>query len=257
MKRFAAALAAVLMLTACTQVEENIPVMAETSAVTEDTDASVDVTTAVSSEVVSEEITSETEPETSEAVSESETNAAEEVQTEAPAAAENSAEETSAAETTTTEAVYEDAQAEGTGTVTGIELTFYDVTLSQGEHKMPIVTMSPESAPDKSEIWTSSDESIAKVDGLGNITVVGEGTSVDTVASAASPNVTAKVNVTVKAAPGLTYIGGILIANKTYALPADYNPGVDPEAQAAFDDMQAAAAKEGLNIYVSSGYRSY
>lgn len=62
MKRFAAALAAVLMLTACTQVEENIPVMAETSAVTEDTDASVDVTTAVSSEIVSEEITSETEP---------------------------------------------------------------------------------------------------------------------------------------------------------------------------------------------------
>ena len=152
MKRFAAALAAVLMLTACTQVEENIPVMAETSAVTEDTDASVDVTTAVSSEIVSEEITSETEPETSEAVSESETTAAEEVQTEAPAAAENSAEETSAAETTTTEAVYEDAQAESTGTVTGIELTFYDVTLSQGEHKMPIVTMSPESAPDKSEM---------------------------------------------------------------------------------------------------------
>ena len=253
MKRFAAALAAVLMLTACTQVEENIPVMAETSAVTEDTDASVDVTTAVSSEIVSEEITSETELETSEAVSESETTAAEEVQTEAPAAAENSAEETSAAETTTTEAVYEDAQAESTGTVTGIELTFYDVTLSQGEHKMPIVTMSPESAPDKSEIWTSSDESIAKVDGLGNITAVGEGTCVVTVASAASPNVTAKVNVTVKVAPGLTYIGGILIANKTYALPADYNPGVDPEAQAAFDDMQAAAAKEGLNIYVSVG----
>ena len=131
------------------------------------------------------------------------------------------------------------------------------MTLSQGEHKMPIVTMSPESAPDKSEIWTSSDESVAKVDGLGNITAVGEGTCVVTVASAASPNVTAKVNVTVKAAPGLTYIGGILIANKTYALPADYNPGVDPEAQAAFDDMQAAAAKEGLNIYVSSGFRSY
>lgn len=240
MKRFAAALAAVLMLTACTQVEENIPVMAETSAVTEDTDASVDVTTAVSSEIVSEEITSETISESEKPADETtvlETTAAEEVQTEAPAAAENSAEETSAAETTTTEAVYEDAQAESTGTVTGIELTFYDVTLSQGEHKMPIVTMSPESAPDKSEIWTSSDESVAKVDGLGNITAVGEGTCVVTVASAASPNVTAKVNVTVKAAPGLTYIGGILIANKTYALPADYNPGVDPEAQAAFDDM--------------------
>ena len=45
--------------------------------------------------------------------------------------------------------------------------------------------------------------------------------------------------------------------NKTYALPSDYNPGVDPDAQAAFDKMQAAAAAEGLNIYISSGFRSY
>ena len=55
----------------------------------------------------------------------------------------------------------------------------------------------------------------------------------------------------------VTYIDGILIANKTYALPEDYNPGVNQTAKRAFDEMQAAASREGLNIYISSGFRSY
>lgn len=54
-----------------------------------------------------------------------------------------------------------------------------------------------------------------------------------------------------------TYIDGILVVNKTYALPADYGDGIVPEAQEAFDKMQSAAAEEGLNIYISSGFRSY
>ncbi len=144
------------------------------------------------------------------------------------------------------------------GTVTGITLTFYDVTLRVGETRMPIVTMFPEDAPDKSEIWTSSDESVASVDGLGNITAKSEGSCTVTVRSAANPEVSATVDVTVKpAVDGVTYIEGILIVNKTYALPPDYNPGVDPDAQAAFDKMQSAASEEGLNIYISSGFRSY
>lgn len=56
---------------------------------------------------------------------------------------------------------------------------------------------------------------------------------------------------------GLTYIDGILIVNKTYSLPKDYNPGVDATAESAFKKMQSAAAAEGLNIYISSGFRSY
>ena len=55
----------------------------------------------------------------------------------------------------------------------------------------------------------------------------------------------------------VTYIDGILVVNKTYALPSDYAPGVSSEAQAAFDAMQADAAAMGLNIYISSAYRSY
>ncbi len=66
---------------------------------------------------------------------------------------------------------------------------------------------------------------------------------------------TEAVNVEVN--DGITYIDGILIANKTYALPSDYNPGVNSEAMAAFEEMQKVAYSEGCNIYISSGFRSY
>ena len=62
---------------------------------------------------------------------------------------------------------------------------------------------------------------------------------------------------TVENIDGFTYVNGILIANKTYTLPSSFNPGVDPEAKAMFDKMQKAAAAEGLNIYIGSGFRSY
>lgn len=54
-----------------------------------------------------------------------------------------------------------------------------------------------------------------------------------------------------------TYIQGILVVNKTYSLPSTYAKGFDPETQTAFNEMQKAAAAEGRNIYISSGYRSY
>lgn len=57
---------------------------------------------------------------------------------------------------------------------------------------------------------------------------------------------------------GLTYADGILIVNKTYDLPAGYNPGgLTKETQNAFNEMQADASALGLNIYISSGFRSY
>ena len=63
---------------------------------------------------------------------------------------------------------------------------------------------------------------------------------------------------TVETIDGFTYVNGILIANKTYLLPADYDPGkILPEAQTAFDTMRAAAKEEGLTLKIVSGYRSY
>lgn len=57
---------------------------------------------------------------------------------------------------------------------------------------------------------------------------------------------------------GITYIDGILVANKTYSLPSTYNPGgLTSETNNAFNEMKADAASVGLNIYVVSGFRSY
>jgi D-alanyl-D-alanine carboxypeptidase len=61
---------------------------------------------------------------------------------------------------------------------------------------------------------------------------------------------------------GATYVettyGEVLIANKSYTLPADYGPGdLTPECRAAFETMRAAAAAEGLSLWVRSGYRAY
>ena len=63
---------------------------------------------------------------------------------------------------------------------------------------------------------------------------------------------------TIEVVDGFTYVNGILIVNKTYALPEDYHPnGLHPEAKAAFDRMQAAAAVEGLKLKIISGFRPY
>lgn len=175
---------------------------------------------------------------------------------------------------------FDNNEDDDSGIVNAITLTFYKMTLDVTDMVMPIVTMYPENAEDKSEIWTSSDDSVAEVDEIGYIYANGPGECIITVRSAANPDVYADVRITVRGddddyyepAPAVTeapaetpskkvseptYINGILIANKTYALPADYNPGVDPEAQAAFDDMQEDAYAKGLNIYIASGFRSY
>ena len=57
---------------------------------------------------------------------------------------------------------------------------------------------------------------------------------------------------------GITYVNGILIANKTYPLPSTYAPGgLTAEFNTAFAKMQSAAKADGLNISICSGYRSY
>jgi len=71
---------------------------------------------------------------------------------------------------------------------------------------------------------------------------------------------------------GTSYVNGVLMVNKTYRLPSYYIPrdtheeigdrpyaygGIIEEAWTAWEEMQAAAAKERLRISISSGYRSY
>lgn len=56
---------------------------------------------------------------------------------------------------------------------------------------------------------------------------------------------------------GITYVEGILIANKTYSLPSNYNPGMNSEAMQAFEKMQKAARRDGISLWICSGFRSY
>ncbi len=64
-----------------------------------------------------------------------------------------------------------------------------------------------------------------------------------------------------KVVNGVTYIDGVLIANKTYSLPSDYGNGLTSETKNAFSKMEAAfnSEKEESNrwLWIASGYRSY
>ena len=61
-----------------------------------------------------------------------------------------------------------------------------------------------------------------------------------------------------KVIDGVTYINGILIANKTYSLPSSYYPGgLTNEFNEAFNQMKSDSYSEEINIYVVSGFRSY
>lgn len=143
--------------------------------------------------------------------------------------------------------------------VEGMVLSADAFTLVQGTSDRPTVTMQPTTATNKGTRWSSNNNSIATVNSVGKISAVGVGSCTITVRSTDNPNVYANISVTVTAPkePELTYINGILIANKTYALPSTYDPGVDPTANAALQIMFEAAKADGINLYVRSGYRNY
>ena len=56
---------------------------------------------------------------------------------------------------------------------------------------------------------------------------------------------------------GLTYVDGILIVNKRYSVPKEYNPGVNEEAEKALNSMQQDAKNVGFELPLLSGFRSY
>lgn len=56
---------------------------------------------------------------------------------------------------------------------------------------------------------------------------------------------------------GVTYIDNVLIVNKTYDLPSSFGNGLTSETKNAFNKMNVDAVSLGLNLYISSGYRSY
>ena len=145
------------------------------------------------------------------------------------------------------------------------------VSITTGQSIRPDITVLPEDAESgKAEssdtesgasarelIWQSDDPAIAAVDGSGSIMGIGEGACTVTVTLAGDPSVSAEISVEVTPHADITYIDGILIANKTFSLPADYNPGIDDEAYGALNEMIAAAREEGISLWLVSGFRSY
>ncbi len=105
-------------------------------------------------------------------------------------------------------------------------------------------------------IWVSSDSKIADVED-GVITAKRSGSCIVTATGAdGAHEIAVTVSPKIEEIDGVTYVNGILIANKTYSVPEDFGSDND-EAWAAFDKMAAAAWEEGLTIYGSSVYRSY
>ena len=176
----------------------------------------------------------------------------------------------------------------------GFVLDMLTVRVKVGESKMPRVTGYPNGTTEADERWSSGNESIATVNSWGNITGVSAGTCYITLKSAADPTqeVTIRVivddgtltqtsnteistsNNTTTTTPQqqnaaeapvppvyndsrLTYINGTLIVNKSYQLPSDYAPGLESITLSQFQLLSNAAARDNLNIYISSGYRSY
>lgn len=171
------------------------------------------------------------------------------------------------------------------------------VTLEVGEVYNSVLTFTPEDITYTGAIYYTSDSTIASVTNEGVITAKGEGSCTieayyendfrlvatmevnvidpyvitqpettapetpkpETTKPASSETSEPQYNGTHKkeVIDGITYFDGVMIANKTYTLPRSYDPGVQPEAMDAFYDMQAAAASEGISLWILSSYRSY
>ncbi|MCF0149694.1 MAG: M15 family metallopeptidase [Clostridium sp.] len=52
-------------------------------------------------------------------------------------------------------------------------------------------------------------------------------------------------------------IDGTIIVNKNFGLPVDYGYRLRPEVDSAFQEMKQAAANDGVQLSIASGFRSY
>lgn len=139
-----------------------------------------------------------------------------------------------------------------------------EITIKVGESYKADVINNTESGDDY--IWESSNSSVAIVE---NGVIIGQSEgSCDITVTINGANHSARLRVYVESdeesekhevieEDGITYIDGIMMASKTYTLPADYDPGINQEALDSFNEMALDAAEEDLNIYIASDYRSY
>lgn len=106
-------------------------------------------------------------------------------------------------------------------------------------------------------VYTIDDNTIASVSESGMLTGLTKG---ECTVSVTVDEEILQIPVTIReliVQDGCTYVDGILVANKSYGMPATYDPGMLPETAEAFAKLQEDAEALGLNIYMGSGYRNY
>lgn len=152
--------------------------------------------------------------------------------------------------------------------VTEIKLDKSSLTLIEGEKSQVSAEIFSTYAKNKTINWSTSNNSVAVVSSAQgnstNIIGVSPGTCKIYARSQENPNVVAEISVTIKEdetnkIKNVTYINGILVVNKTYGVPKNYNSGggLTKETQEAFNKMKNDAKKDGVNLTIASGYRSY
>lgn len=52
-------------------------------------------------------------------------------------------------------------------------------------------------------------------------------------------------------------LDGTIIVNKNFGLPINYGSDLEKNTIESFEEMEAAAAKDGISLYIASGFRNY
>lgn len=134
----------------------------------------------------------------------------------------------------------------------------------------PVTSVSEEFvAPDVSELVApdeettaesaeSKDEKETKEETTAEVTAAAEVTTEKPASGGGAATGTSSKGYAITQVNGIYYVDGVMIANKSYALPSSYNPGgLTGDTSAAFEQMKSAAAAEGLELWIASGFRSY
>ena len=160
----------------------------------------------------------------------------------------------------------------------GIEVEESNISINEGESKKIKAKIIPDSVENKKLIYLSENPEIATVNEEGIVNAIKEGKTQISIKTEAEPVQERKIDVDIKKKQieensmvsvvtsqdnnqssliANNYINGVLLVNKQYRLPSNYNPGINKEALNAFEKMKNEASKSGISLKIVSGYRSY
>ena len=180
--------------------------------------------------------------------------------------------------------------------VTGLTLSLPVNVLAVGQTVTPIIELTPESSDSSEVTLTTSDSSVVYINNDGSITAYSTGACTlnavysdnddisDSIIVTVTDSITPEENIPDEDNSSRAefedeneengedddeendggvyedgyYVDGILIVNKSFGIPRSYNPGgLTKECEEAFYRLRQGAAADNVNIYLSSGFRSY